>query len=261
MFHEPILWGIRQYWNLYGSDYLDNVPCAIVGGKILYAELEFDGNAIATQRDGQDMLTKGGVRIFEVDDKAGTWKLAVRHALKDFIPNLQNWNMDFQFPVGSYAIDIVKCMGGVYILIPASLDISMMVTEEIKQLYNLSDGAQSPLRYKDCGFLPVRFYVLQLQGNALRCGQALIQSPHGMCDKHDFRTHWMEKLVVGLSTRWYRCRGYGSIINIMVDQYVIRYDVMTGVSTTQFLPKGFYCGYLDPIQPDVAYRPSLHRKP
>ncbi|KAG0565129.1 hypothetical protein KC19_8G167100 [Ceratodon purpureus] len=168
--------------------------------------------------------------------------------------------MDFQFPIGSYAIDIVKCMGGVYILIPASLDMSMMVTEEIKQLYNLSDGAQSPLRYKDCGFLPVRFYVLQLQGNALHCGHALIQSPYGMCDKHDFGT-WMEKLVVGLSTRWYRCRGYGSIINIMVGQYVIRYDVMTGVSTTQFLPKGFYCGYLDSIQPDVVYRPSLHKKP
>lgn len=58
-----------------------DVPSSLVGGKVYYAELEFDGTSmpIFFPRPS-DIHTRGLIRLFEVDHEAGTWKPTVRYA-------------------------------------------------------------------------------------------------------------------------------------------------------------------------------------
>lgn len=68
------------------------------------------------------IVNNTGVWVFEADDEKGSWKLAGRYALKDYVDYCVHAIP--RFAVGSYKIEMVECMGGVYVLIPMHLDTS-----------------------------------------------------------------------------------------------------------------------------------------
>jgi hypothetical protein len=173
-FPEPMRWRLRQGWS-------GIVPSAIVGGKFYFAELEVDEEAMPVSRAAYDMvmLTLGHVIVFEMDEEERIWKPPVQYALENYFPSDLHDNLwDYGFRIGSYAIAMTDCMCGMYTVIPARLNVEMDVGDRIKQTNGLHDNP--PFKsYDDFGYLPLRFYILQLQGVGMPFGQLLIQIPHG----------------------------------------------------------------------------------
>lgn len=268
-FVAPIQWGFRSA-DIVSTAYVD-AATALMGGKLYYVELEAAGSTMPVHRDHMDveMLTNGQLKVFEVDYNEGTWEPVGRYALKDHIPRHVQDISDFGFEIGSYAIGVVECMGGMYVLIPACLDISVAVPDDVRRQYDLKSGT-AMTTYRDFGFLPLRFYILPLQGNGMPFGQAFVQTSEGMSKweyskRIDMASHECNlkynphfTLFPTNCSSWYRYRSWGSIVSIVFSDYIVQFDVMSGRSTTRITPAGMIFKQFEPY---VSYRPSFIMKP
>ena len=75
-FPGPRLWG---YIDDSSSGYVG--ANAYVGGRLYFADLEVRGSLLPVYEDDIDIRRRGYVRVFEVDEEAGTWKPPIRYAL------------------------------------------------------------------------------------------------------------------------------------------------------------------------------------
>lgn len=107
---------------------------AYVRGRFYFAELEVRGIVVPIYSDDIDICGHSYLRVYELDDEAGIWNpRSIRHALRNFF--LQNPVDDHGFRLGSYLFEIVECMEGMYAVIPAEVDM-LLVIGEMRRTYD-----------------------------------------------------------------------------------------------------------------------------
>lgn len=278
-FPVPPEWGISSFFPFSREYTLGS--SAVADGKLYFADLQVINGALPREF-ASDMMIRitGRVRVYEIDEQAGTWKRPVCYALKNYFPafNRRNFWLDLGFRVGSYAIGVVECMGSLYAIIPAALDVHRAVEAETRLADDLRDS--DPARsYRHFGYLALQFYVLQLcPGSELPCGQLLIRIPHvghegidcsmeSGCEYFRRRLSMMPITHAGCleqnprrapskTSTWFRCTARGSVIWVTFSDYLLQFDVVSRRSTTQVLPD---CSFVPP--PDLSYRPSFVMRP
>lgn len=234
---------------------------AVVNGRIGFAQLEYDDDAEPKYevRTNLNLLTRGQVRVYEVDDEAGRSKPCVQYKLQDYFPSdLYRRYRDYGFRIGSYQVGIVECMGCMHALIPAWLDISKSIDEEFRQFHELA--GPTCLRYTDYGIQKLRFYILRLEGSVGRpFGTLLIEDGRSNNNNMDYHLQNPPLNARSCSPYSYRCVARGSVIWVTLDDYMLQYDVLSGRSKTEILPRTSF--YQLPTEQNVAFTPSLFATP
>jgi len=140
-------------------------------------------------------------------------------------------------------------MGGVYAIVPAVFEESMM------------DSGQEVLHNTSVS-MPIQFHILQLQGvSTIAHGVLRIQIP---CTEVDSMAHHKANFVriskqcfsMSLCRNWFRCTGRGSVIWVTTEDYLLQYDIISGQSKTCIIAN------LSENAAGVSfYRPSFHMNP
>lgn len=213
------------------------------------------------------------LRVFEIDEEAGGWRLHNRYDLQ-----FQPWNqslvqrfsdfglqMDLETPI-HWNLELVECMGQMFAVIPTGLDdsLSLEATGTISGALMVPNwvARNADLEYMD---MPLQFHILLLQGGACSAhGVLRIQIPSTTGNIQHRRQSLLEKTRLWnreLNFRnWFRCTARGSSIWLSCEDYLLEYDVVSHQSKTQIIPARIReLSFTDAAA--SSYRPSFHMSP
>lgn len=128
-------------------------------------------------------------------------------------------------------LELVECMGEIYAVVPASLDRSLEIKTAALQL-------ERPEYYEsvrhhfhaDFKYMPLQFYIFQLQGDNLVNGALRRELPSSTGDiQYRWNSSW---LIISDDLgkhsqyrRWFSCTARGSVIWVRCEDYLLQYDV------------------------------------